>query len=84
MNRMVVGVLGVAALWGLACTQPITESECLRYRDRLEKWRKNKGSAEVSAVDNFMKTCPGTTLSRSVHRCLENANDESSFFRCLE
>lgn len=73
-------VLGVT----LGCTQTLSEADCSRHRDRLRSWGEKKGRLDQKALDGFMKTCAGSTVSRATARCLEAAQDEASFFRCLE
>ncbi len=78
-------VLGATlALAAPACTQTLSEQDCARYRDRLKAWGESKGKLDEKAIDDFMKTCAGATVSRSTARCLEAAQDEATFFRCLE
>lgn len=72
------------ALLAASCTQTLSEQDCARYRDRLKAWGEQKGKLDDKAIEDFMKTCAGATVSRSTARCLEAAQDEATFFKCLE
>lgn len=74
----------LAVLLVSGCTQTLNEGDCTRYRDRLRGWGEKKGKLEQKSLEDFMKTCAGTTVSRSTARCLEAAQDEATFFKCLE
>jgi hypothetical protein len=66
------------------CTRTLDDVDCGRYRDRLVAWGERKGKLDHKTVDDFMKTCAGSTVSRGTATCLEAAQDEASFFKCLE
>lgn len=80
----VLAALVAMALLLAGCTQTLSEGDCGRYRDRLKGWGEKKGKLDQKAIDDFMKTCAGSTVSRGTAKCLENAQDEATFFRCLE
>jgi hypothetical protein len=81
-SLLLVLLVSAAALAG--CTQTLSEADCSRYRDRLKGWGEKKGKLDQKSLDDFMKTCAGSTVSRSTARCLEAASDETAFFKCLE
>jgi hypothetical protein len=67
------------------CTQTLGQEDCARYRDRLRQWaEQKKGKQDPKATDEFMKSCAGTTVSKNTAKCLENAGDETTFFKCFE
>ena len=74
----------LAFVCALGCSQTLSEADCARHRDRLKGWGEKKGKLDQKPLDDFMKTCAGSTVSRATARCLEAAQDEASFFRCLE
>lgn len=87
MRRQVIASSAVlaCALAFAGCTQTLTESDCTRYRDRLLGWaEQKKGKLDRKSIDEFMKSCAGTTVSKATARCLERAGDETTFFKCLE
>lgn len=77
-------LLALALVLCSGCTQVLSETDCGRFRDRLKSWGEKKGKLDQKKLDDFMKTCAGSTVSRSTARCLEAAQDEASFFKCLE
>lgn len=81
MARLALALF-VASLAG--CTTTLSEQDCARYRDKLVGWAKQKGVDKTTEADEFMKSCPGTTISRTTKRCLENAPDAETFQKCLE
>ena len=66
------------------CSQTLTEADCGKYKDRLRVWAETKGRVDPGAADAFMKSCVGASVSRSTARCLESAQDETAFVKCLE
>ncbi len=85
MNARHLAIAAVlAALSAGGCTQTLSGNDCTTFRDRLKSWGEKKGKLDQKAFDDFMKTCPGTNVSRGTYRCLTNANDEATFFQCLE
>jgi hypothetical protein len=78
-----LALLAIGAIAGCR-SYTLTQQDCEAYRDRLESWAKAKGKESQEAADAFMKKCPGTTISRGTHECLDKATDEASFFKCLE
>lgn len=66
------------------CSYTLSESDCVRYRDKLIGWAAAKGADRKSAADDFYKSCSGTTVSKRTHTCLEQAGDEDAFMKCLE
>jgi len=84
--RALVGLVFVA---GLACavagcTTTLSDQDCARYRDKLIAWAAAKGVDKKDEADEFMKSCPGTTISKGTKKCLENATDADAFQKCLE
>ena len=67
-----------------ACTTTLSDQDCSRYRDKLIEWAKQNGVDKTSEADAFMKSCPGTQISRSTKKCLENASNADAFQKCLE
>ena len=74
----------LVAFCGLGCSQTLTETDCSKYKDRLRDWAEKNGRVDPGAADAFMKSCVGASVSRSTARCLENAQDETAFVKCLE
>jgi len=74
----------VAALFLSGCTTTLSEQDCERYRDKLVAWAAGKGVDKKDEADTFMKSCPGTTISKSTKKCLEGATDDVAFQKCLE
>lgn len=77
-------LVAVLLVLGASCTQTLSEADCGRYRDRLRAWGEKKGKLDQKSIDDFMKTCAGSTVSRNTAKCLEAAPDEAAFFKCLE
>jgi len=79
-------LLLLAALSVGGCSRTLTQEDCGRFRDRLRAWADQKGKAksDPKAAETFMQSCIGTTVSRRTARCMELANDEAAFFRCLD
>lgn len=75
-------VLATLALSG--CTTTLNEQDCARYRDKLVTWAAAKGVDRREEAESFMKTCPGTTISRGTKKCMERATDDVAFMKCLE
>jgi hypothetical protein len=67
-----------------SCTTTLNEQDCARYRDKLIAWAAQKGVDKKEEAEAFMKSCPGTTISRTTKKCLENAADDVAFQKCLE
>jgi hypothetical protein len=80
---LLVALSLVGALAGCR-SYTLTPDDCARYREKLEGWARAKGKQSQQASIDFAKSCPGTTISRGTHDCLEKAGDEAAFFRCLE
>jgi hypothetical protein len=74
-------LLGLVAT---GCTQTLGEADCARHRDRLKAWGEQKGKSDPKAIEEFMKTCAGATVSRRTARCLDAAGDETTFLQCLD
>jgi hypothetical protein len=81
---LVLVVAVVLAAVASGCSYTLTEPDCSRYRDRLIEWAAAKGADRKSAAEEFYKTCPGTPVSKSTHKCLEKAGDEAAFMKCLD
>ncbi len=78
--------LVLVALLASGCSRTLNQEDCGRFRDRLRAWGDQKGKAksDPKAAETFMQSCVGTTVSRRTARCMELANDEAAFFRCLD
>jgi hypothetical protein len=74
----------LAALSLCGCTTTLSEADCGRYRDKLIAWAAAKGVDKKSEAEEFMKSCPGTNISKATKRCLESATDDAAFQKCLE
>jgi hypothetical protein len=77
----------ISIAMGLAlggCSTTLNDQDCARYRDKLVAWAAQKGVDKKEEADEFMKSCPGTVISRRTKKCLENAADDAEFQKCLE
>ncbi len=74
----------VVAVSLAGCTTTLNEQDCARYRDKLVAWAAAKGQDRREEAEAFMKTCPGTTISRGTKKCMERATDDVAFMKCLE
>src|SRR5438874_7996411 len=77
-------VFAILSLSLSGCTTTLSEQDCERYRDKLVAWAAAKGVDKKDEADTFMKSCPGTTISKSTKKCLEGATDDVAFQKCLE
>ena len=73
-----------AILFVSGCTTTLNDQDCGRYRDKLIAWAAAKGVDKKAEAEEFMKSCPGTNISKSTKKCLESATDDVAFMKCLE
>jgi len=64
------GLCALACLLLCGCTTTLNDQDCARYRDKLIGWAAAKGVDKKAEAEEFMKSCPGTHISKATKRCL--------------